>query len=237
MDPQPKDSDGGDDLREDAVVAYLRAHPDFFERHLALLTELVIPHSARGRAVSLVERQVVALRDQLTIERKHLRNLVEAARQNTRLQQRLQRIFETVVVAGDLTELLRTLPERLRTEFDLAAVEIRFLQAPNLQHVPVTHLIAVDDESAVSLAQRLAGRACLVDSPLSGDVSAQCAGLERFEEGSSAVLPIRGDKEALTGWIILVASDKKHYASDMDTVLLEGLGGVVSAACVRFNSV
>jgi len=34
----------------------------------------------------------------------------------------------------------------------------------------------------------------------------------------------------------LVASDKKHYASDMDTVLLEGLGGVVSAACARFNS-
>ncbi len=45
-------------------------------------------------------------------------------------------------MAGDLTELLRTLPERLRTEFDLAAVEIRFLQAPNLRHVPVTNLIA-----------------------------------------------------------------------------------------------
>ncbi len=92
MDPQPKDSDGvticakTQWLRTCALIPIFRAPSCATDRagH---------PHSARGRAVSLVERQVVALRDQLTIERKHLRNLVEAARQNTRLQQRLQRIF------------------------------------------------------------------------------------------------------------------------------------------------
>ncbi len=39
-------------------------------------------------------------------------------------------------------------------------------------------------KSAVSLSQRLAGRACLVDSPLSRDVSAQCedwSALKRFQ--------------------------------------------------------
>lgn len=235
MDPRPKDSDGGDDLREDAVVAYLRTHPDFFERHLALLTELVIPHSARGRAVSLVERQVVALRDQLTIERKHLKHLVEAARQNVRLQQRLQRLFETVVLAKDLPELLQTLPERLQSEFDLAAVEIRFLDARGRQHIPLSHLIAADDNSAISLAQRLSGRSCLVEAPLSADVIAQRDGLDRFRNGSGAVLPITGQARALIGWMILISEDKKHYAHDMDTALLEGLGGVVSAACARFH--
>ncbi len=80
-------------VTEAEVSDFLRTHPDFFERHLALLTELVIPHSARGRTVSLLERQVVALRDQLTIERKNLKGLVNAARDNTRLQQRLQKFF------------------------------------------------------------------------------------------------------------------------------------------------
>lgn len=59
----------GGGLDENEVADFLRAHPDFFERHLALLSELVVPHSSRGGAVSLLERQVGVLRDQLSIEK------------------------------------------------------------------------------------------------------------------------------------------------------------------------
>ena len=54
-------------LAEREVADFLRRHPDFFERHLALLTELVVPHSGRTGAVSLLERQVTVLRDQLVL--------------------------------------------------------------------------------------------------------------------------------------------------------------------------
>ncbi|MED5248942.1 MAG: DUF484 family protein, partial [Pseudomonadota bacterium] len=67
-------------LSEDEVADFLRACPDFFERHLALLSELVVPHSARGGAVSLLERQVGVLRDQLSIERNRLAALIDKAK-------------------------------------------------------------------------------------------------------------------------------------------------------------
>ena len=44
------------------VAAYLRAHKDFFVEHEALLADITIPHET-GKAVSLVERQVVVLRE------------------------------------------------------------------------------------------------------------------------------------------------------------------------------
>ena len=62
----------GGGLDENEVADFLRTHPDFFERHLALLTELVVPHSSRGGAVSLLERQVGVLRDQLIIEKNRI---------------------------------------------------------------------------------------------------------------------------------------------------------------------
>ena len=49
-------------LTEDSIADYLQANPEFFERHSALLNNLRLPHDAGGPAVSLVERQVLVLR-------------------------------------------------------------------------------------------------------------------------------------------------------------------------------
>ena len=42
-----------EELSDEVVQDYLEAHPDFFERHSALLSTLTVPHGA-GEAVSLV---------------------------------------------------------------------------------------------------------------------------------------------------------------------------------------
>ena len=45
------------------VAAYLEAHPEFFDQHSELLTQVRVPHERSEYAVPLVERQVLALRD------------------------------------------------------------------------------------------------------------------------------------------------------------------------------
>ena len=45
---------------EQAIVRYLRAHPDFFNRHPELVETLRIPHLCHP-AVSLLEHQVLLL--------------------------------------------------------------------------------------------------------------------------------------------------------------------------------
>ena len=54
---QQKITDTG--LTEDSIADYLRANPEFFERHASLLNNLRLPHDAGGAAVSLIERQSV----------------------------------------------------------------------------------------------------------------------------------------------------------------------------------
>ena len=58
-------------LAEDQIADFLVAHPDFFERHGAVLARIKLPHQRGSAAISLVERQVLPVG--FTPERFHLR--------------------------------------------------------------------------------------------------------------------------------------------------------------------
>ncbi len=74
---------------EDGIADYLQAHPDFFERYTGLLATLQLPHSTGGAAISLVERQVAVLRQQNQNLEQKLRDLVEVARGNDALAEKI----------------------------------------------------------------------------------------------------------------------------------------------------
>ena len=77
------------ELTEDTIAEYLKANPEFFERHAGLLNSLRLPHDAGGAAVSLIERQVPVLRQKnLKLERK-LKDLLDVARSNDALATRI----------------------------------------------------------------------------------------------------------------------------------------------------
>ncbi|MBT4106203.1 MAG: DUF484 family protein, partial [Proteobacteria bacterium] len=85
------------------------------------------------------------------------------------------------------------------------------------------------------LIKRLAGKRCLIEAPVS-DLLISLLKDDTFSNpGSCAVLPMLTAEHSLMGWIILVAEDRDHYRPDMDTVLLEGLGGLLSATTQRFR--
>ena len=46
-----------------SIAEYLQMNPDIFERHEGLLTKLKLSHNRGAATESLIERQVVALRD------------------------------------------------------------------------------------------------------------------------------------------------------------------------------
>ena len=71
-------------LTKRQVAAYLKAHPDFFKGQDELLTQMSIPH-VRGSAISLVERQLLVLRERNTEMSQRLNHLLDVARENDRL--------------------------------------------------------------------------------------------------------------------------------------------------------
>ena len=69
------------DSEEESIAGYLQRHPEFFERHQAVLARLKLPHARGGAAISLVERQIEVLRDKLAGLEGKLTELVRVARQ------------------------------------------------------------------------------------------------------------------------------------------------------------
>ena len=77
---------------ESTIADYLQSNPDFFERHATLLTTLKLPHNRGSSAISLVERQVAALRDKNEKLEARLRELIEVARSNDVLAAKIHRL-------------------------------------------------------------------------------------------------------------------------------------------------
>jgi uncharacterized protein YigA (DUF484 family) len=236
MDPSEGASkNAGMSLDESEVADFLRSHPDFFERHLALLSELVVPHSARGGTVSLLERQVGVLRDQLSIEKNRLASLIDKAKENSRLQQRLQRCFERIARTRDMAELLDAVPRVLQAEFGLVTAVMQFTDHTAQDVVPIGALVPDDNENVALVIRRLSGKACLLEAPLSDETAGLLDPASAAQAASCAVLPMVGRSGKPIGWIILVSGDPEHYRPDMDTILLEGLAGLIGASCIRLG--
>jgi len=117
-------------LDEKAVADYLRENSEFFQNNPSLLAELEIPHSC-GPAVSLVEHQVRVLRDQNSQLKRKLMDLVQVARDNNRLNERMHQLTLGLINTSNLQSLLDTLRENLQNEFNADSVTLRLAGLPD----------------------------------------------------------------------------------------------------------
>src|SRR5262245_42273766 len=102
---------------ETAIADYLQGNPDFFERHATVLTKLKLPHNRGSSAISLVERQVAALRDKNEKLETRLRELIEVARGNDVLAAKIHRLACRLVRAEGASAVMDGLEASLREDF------------------------------------------------------------------------------------------------------------------------
>ena len=101
---------------EQAIADYLQGHPDFFERHSALLLGMQLPHEA-GASVSLVERQIAMLRQRNVQLERQLKEFVLVAKENDALVEKLHQLSLKLMGARDLPGRLEALETSLREDF------------------------------------------------------------------------------------------------------------------------
>lgn len=106
------------------IADYLTSHPSFFDEQPDLLADLRLPHSS-GAAVSLVERQILVLREQNRELKRKLLELVDVARDNDRLNERMHRMTLDLLRSDSLHALLDTLKDHLHNEFKADAVAVQ----------------------------------------------------------------------------------------------------------------
>jgi uncharacterized protein YigA (DUF484 family) len=224
------DSDraGGAAVDEQAVVNYLRRHPTFFDDKPSLLTDLRIPHHTRG-AVSLVERQVVALRDTTARQQKQLDSLIQIARENDRLNEQLHRLILGILSCGNLADLLDLVHTRLREDFSADLVALR-LVCPPRQARPVQREEFVTDSAAFRARFQpvLAAGKPYCGRPRREQLETLFGAQLASAVGSLALLPL-GERGAI-GLTAICSYEMSRFQPGVDTAFLGRMAEVFSAA-------
>jgi uncharacterized protein len=115
---------------EQKIIDYLRVKKDFFVQHPALLTELTIPHPS-GDAISLVERQLMLLREQNRHLKRQLQDLIKNAQANASLNKKVQQLILTILAAATPQGKLEALFASLRADFKVDVLTLwLFLDIP-----------------------------------------------------------------------------------------------------------
>ena len=90
------------------VAEFLRQNPGFFENHADILINLQIPHPHGGRAVSIGERQLVAVREKAKLLEDKLRELIAFGEENDAVGAKVHRLSCRLIQAPSLDGALDT---------------------------------------------------------------------------------------------------------------------------------
>jgi uncharacterized protein len=214
------------DTEEESIAAYLQRHPEFFERHQALLARLRLPHVRGGSTISLVERQIEVLRARQSALENKLAELVRVARANDAIAERLHRFTRRLLRAtpGDLG--LAQIEAGLREDFDAfhAALVLIGLETP-ADAPRFVRSVAADDANLKSFESLFAS-----GKPRCGQARDSqrefLFGPEGLELGSVALVPL-GNKGSL-GLLALGSADRDRFHPGMSTEFLARLAELIA---------
>ena len=234
MSTQAKPDYAEEELTEEAVGAYLAAHPDFFERNPKLLAKLRVPHETGG-TISLVERQVSMLRQKEVKLERQLRELIQVARDNDALAAKIHKFSIHLLAADSLNATVKAVEEAMRSGFGADhAVLVLFGNPDNFDDVDAGRFfraIQREDEALRPFATFLKG-----SGPRCGQVrDSQRKFLFRGSAediGSAALVPL-GNKAGI-GFLAIGSVDANRFHPGMSIDFLARVGDLISAALNRY---
>lgn len=210
---------------EEAVSRYLQDHPDYFQSHPHLLTDLALNHEVGGGAVSLIEHQVKTLRGQNHESQRQLRELVGVGRENDVLGLRLHRFALALIGCATLDDTLDTAYEMLRQEFKLDAAAILFRGDP-AKAGHRRECVAADDKRLAELLRLFTSGTPICGGRHDESLLKYLFGVRAGEIKSSALIPL--GEGAPQGALGLGSVDPHRFHPGMGTVYLTRLGELLA---------
>jgi uncharacterized protein YigA (DUF484 family) len=214
------------------VASFLSNHPDFFDKHPGLLTELRLSHST-GKALSLIEKQVQVLRDQNQDLKNKLLELVDVAQDNNRLNDRMHQMTLDLLKAGSLVELLDALRDHLRNEFKADAIA---LHLPGLDETQQRETGATNLVIDATLKERFP-TLCSEGKPQCGRLKQGQLDLIFKDQAaaiqSTAVVPL--GEYAHSGLLAIGSREVNRFNPCMGTLFLSHLGELLSSLLENHN--
>jgi hypothetical protein len=209
---------------EGKIAAYLEKNPEFFERHPQLLEELKINHKVYG-SVSLVERQILNLRQRTENLQTRLNEMIRNAQDNSELLVKCSDLAVKLVEADSKQQMINSMNESLRRSFDIDDCQLWLCDNDmDLDNVGVCD---------VDTLRKLADHQFIQDDPICGRMTESISQLFKTDKSleSYALIPLGEGAEV--GVIALGSHDVELFTADMGTLFLRFIGDICHACLIK----
>jgi uncharacterized protein YigA (DUF484 family) len=204
------------------VAQFLKTHPQFFDQHPQLLETIYVPHPHGGRAIPLVERQMVGLREKLRLLEAKLAEFVRFGEDNDAIAEKVHRLSLALLGGRDFAPTAQALYFHLREDFAVPHVALRIwaraLPEGAAEGAPV-------EQALLDQAETMGGPQC---GPAAGSLVLPWFGDAREHIRSVALVPL-GQTRSF-GMLALGSEDPKRFYAEMGTLYLRRIGELAAGA-------
>lgn len=213
-------------MTDQEVVAYLQANPEFFNEQPALLAELAVPHPDTGQAISLTERQLLAMREKLQLMQEKMAELVRFGEENDVIGEKVHRLTLGLLESNSVEAVVGVIDTHLVEDFAVPHVALRvwnsIIQRDTVEFSPVSEELRF---FAADLRYPYCGPATQPEvSGWFGEAGAHVR--------SVALLPLRRDG-VVFGLLALGSEDVERFYPEMGTLYVARIADLVSASLIN----
>ena len=205
------------------IKEYLLNNPNFFDENPDTLENLVIPHFSGG-AISLVERQVLLLREKNLELSEHIKNIRTTAENNVELFEKTTRLVSSLIMATNFESLITNLSESLRRDFQVEFHQLILFGNYKIEANANTKIVSIEE------AEDSAGILLTKEEPLSGISSRKeldfLFGNKKSKVKSAAAARLFNN--SLLGILAIGNSNSNYYNSILDTIFFSHVTKVLN---------
>lgn len=211
---------------EQKILEYIQDNPNFFEKHPDALDGLTIQHNVYG-SVSLVERQILNLREREANYKQQISEMVETAHSNSELLMKSTDLTVGLIHSSSEQELFDILQKHFKQNFSFDDCKI-WLFEPQGELTGVKY-------SDLKMIQQLTDQIFISNEPVCGRVTDSIAqvfeGNKELE--SYAIIPI--GESAQKAIVAIGSKDANLFTADLGTLFLRMIGDVVEACLAKYS--
>ena len=217
-------------MSEDEVVTYLEQHPDLLLKHECLLEKMQVPHATGSGMVSLIERQVELLREKNNQQEERLLALINNARTNEALSDKLHRFSLQLSATRGTEELLQSAIENLQQQFEIDAVSVHIKPEYQTDDLKASSL---SEKTYLAVMDTLGGDSCSCHNELDDELLNSLFTDKARSIKSCALVAL--DAPHRIGLIALGSSEQDRFSPQMGKLILSRLGDQFTAALQRHH--
>jgi len=209
----------------DSVVTFLTRNPDFFNKHSDVLPRLSIPHHT-GDAISLIEKQVSVLRNKCCTLENSLRDLINVARENEQLHQRLHRLIQDIITASSINDVVTLTRDNMLANFNADDVRVVLISSKEQAEPDSDYINLSENDPKFALFGDIFKKRDTQCGSLSDAQTKFVFGADAQSFASAAVIPLYHKRKL--GFVVLASNDKTRFALGKGVMFLNQLGEVLS---------